>query len=123
MWAAREDGVVPWSSLPTPEGTSSVGEPSRLPDLLDSVLAGLGAPSADAIVAVHEQWELVVGPELVTHAHPISIEDRCLRIGVDSAPWASHLRWSETEIVARIDRLVGPGIVTSVTTRVARSRS
>jgi hypothetical protein len=92
-----------------------------LPDLLDAVLAGLGAPKADAIVAIHEAWGTIVGEELADHAHPISIEDGCLRIGVDSPPWASHLQWSEREIVARIHRLVGEGVVVRVTTRVVRS--
>lgn len=83
-------------------------------------MAGLGAPRVDAIVAVHEQWAAIVGAELVAHAHPLSIESGQLRVGVDSPAWASHLRWSETEIVARIDRLVGPGVVTAVTTRTSR---
>jgi hypothetical protein len=43
-------------------------------------------------------------------------------VGLDSPAWASHLRWSEREIVARIDRLVGPGEVTSVSTRILRRR-
>jgi predicted nucleic acid-binding Zn ribbon protein len=88
--------------------------------LVDVVLAGLGAPSVDALVAVHESWATIVGEELVAHAHPIAIEAGCLRIGVDSPAWASHLRWSEHELMARAERVVGPGVVTSVSTRVVR---
>ena len=117
---ARDTGGVPWSPLPTADGAGTGPEPSSLPDLLDQVMAGLGAPSVDAIVAIHEQWAAIVGDELVAHAHPLSIEAGTLRVGVDSPAWASHLRWSEAEIVARIDRLVGPGAVCSVTTRVTR---
>jgi predicted nucleic acid-binding Zn ribbon protein len=80
----------------------------------------MGAPKADAIIAVHEGWSAIVGDELADHAHPLAIEDGCLRVGVDSAAWASHLRWSEREIVARAGRLVGGGVVTSVSTRVVR---
>ena len=111
---------MPWSKLPTPDATGDGPQPSKLPDLLDTVLAGMGAPRAEAVVVIHESWGAIVGEELVAHAHPIGIESGCLRVGVDSAAWASHLQWSEAEIVARIDRLVGPGEVTSVATRIVR---
>ncbi len=112
---------MPWSRLPTADAGGDEPQPSRLPELLDTVLAGMGAPRAAAIVEIHERWAAIVGDELVAHAHPLSVEGGRLRVGVDSPAWASHLRWSEAEIVARIDRLVGPGVVTSVATRVVRS--
>ena len=111
---------MPWSKLPTSDAAGDGPEPSALPQLLDAVLAGLGAPSAEVIVLVHGGWSGIVGDELAGHAQPLAIEDGCLRVGVDSPAWASHLRWSEGEIVARIDRLVGPGEVTSVSTRIVR---
>lgn len=111
---------MPWSRLPTPDGRGDQPAPARLTDLLDTVLAGLGAPTADAIVTVNESWAAIVGDELVARSQPISIEDGCLRVAVDSPAWASHLQWSEAEIVARIDRLVGPGTVTRVVARAGR---
>ena len=111
---------MPWSKLPTPDATGDEPDPARLPQLLDAVLAGMGAPAADAIVAIHEGWNAIVGDELAGHAQPLSVEDGCLRVGVDSPAWASHLRWSEREIVGRVDRLVGAGVITSVATRIVR---
>ncbi len=111
---------MPWAPLPTPDATGGAPEPTPLPELLDTVLAGLGAPRADAIVAVHDAWPSIVGDELVDHAHPISIEDGCLRIAVDSPAWASHLQWSEREIIARIQRVAGTDAVVRLATRVTR---
>jgi hypothetical protein len=111
---------MPWSRLPTRDATGDGPEPTKLPALLDAVMAGLGAPTTESIVAIHDAWEAIVGEELAARAHPLAIEDGCLRIGVDSPAWAGHLRWSEAEIVGRIDRLVGVGVVTSVTARVTR---
>lgn len=88
--------------------------------VLDQVLAGLGAPTVATIVVVHDRWSEIVGEELVDHARPVSIEDGRLRVDVDGPAWSSHLRWSEAEIVARLDRLLGPGVVTAVSGRVAR---
>ena len=110
---------MPWSPLPTADGSGGPA-PVQLPEVLDAVLGGLGAPSVSEIVLVHERWADVVGEELVAHAHPVSIESGRLRVGVDSPAWASHLRWSEAEIVARLDRLLGPGVVTAVTTHLER---
>ena len=70
-------------------------------------------------MVVHERWPEVVGAEVAEHARPLAIESGRLRIGVDSPGWASHLRWSEEEIVTRIAHLVGEGQVTSVQVRVA----
>jgi predicted nucleic acid-binding Zn ribbon protein len=109
---------VPWSPLPTSDARRGA-QPEPLATALDGVLASLGGPSREAIVVVHERWPEVVGAEVAEHARPLAIDAGQLRIGVDSPGWASHLRWSEAEIVARIDQLVGPGQVTSVHVRVA----
>jgi predicted nucleic acid-binding Zn ribbon protein len=95
-------------------------QPVAVPDVLNQVLAGLGAPSVADVVAVHEHWPELVGEELVDHAQPLAIEDRTLRVTVDGPAWASHVRWSEADILRRLDRLLGAGVVTSVTTRVTR---
>ncbi|MCB0995388.1 MAG: DUF721 domain-containing protein [Acidimicrobiales bacterium] len=112
---------MPWSRLPTPDATGDLTEPVTLGTVLDRVLAGLDAPKADAIVAIHERWSEVVGEELAERTSPISIEDATLRIGVDSPAWAGHLRWAEADILRRVERVVGAGVVTSVQTRVVRS--
>lgn len=88
--------------------------------LLDAVMAGLGGPTVEAVVVVHERWDEVVGPEVAPHARPVGVTDGRLTVAVDSPGWASHLRWSEGEILARLATLIGPGEVTSVRLRVAR---
>jgi predicted nucleic acid-binding Zn ribbon protein len=110
---------MPWSRLPTPDGDGGPG-PAPLSSLLDSVMAGLGAPSVQAIVVVHERWPEVVGAEVAEHARPVGIDSGRLRVEADGPGWASHLRWAEPEIVARLAELVGPGEVTAVTVRVGR---
>lgn len=88
--------------------------------LLDAVMAGLGGPTVGAVVVVHERWNEVVGPEVAPHARPVGVADGRLTVAVDSPGWASHLRWSEGEILARLATLIGPGEVTSVQLRVGR---
>jgi hypothetical protein len=117
--AGRDAGPVPWSPLPTPDGDGGPG-PSPLAGVLDAVMAGLGGPTVEAIVVVHERWAEVVGAEVAPHARPLGIAGGRLQIAVDSPGWANHLRWSEAEILARLTDLIGAGQVTSVAVRTGR---
>ena len=110
---------MPWNPLPTPDGDGGPG-PAPLSGVLDAVMAGMGGPSVEAIVVVHERWDEVVGAEVAPHTGPLGIADGRLQIGVDGPGWASHLRWSEAEILARLATLVGPDQVTSVAVRTGR---
>ncbi len=87
---------------------------------LDAVLAGLGCPTVEAIVVVHERWDEVVGAEVAPHAKPLGITGGRLQVAVDSPGWASHLKWSEADIVTRLAALLGPDQVTSVTVALRR---
>ena len=108
---------MPWSPLPDPDGRP----PASLADLLPAVAEGLGAPSVDSLVMVHERWSEVVGEEVAPHARPLGIDGSTLKIAAENPTWASHLKWSEAEIVGRLAALLGREEVDSVAVRVARS--
>ena len=110
---------MPWSPLPTSDRRGGP-EPAALPTLLDAVLKGIGGPSLDAIVVLHERWAELVGSEVADRARPLGVEGGVLKIAVDNAAWASHLRWSEADIVARAATLLGSDEVTGITVRVTR---
>jgi predicted nucleic acid-binding Zn ribbon protein len=95
-------------------------EPRPMPEILDQVLAGLGAPSADAVVTVSERWSDLIGAEVAVHVTPVSIEHGRLTMVADSPAWASHVRWCEADLVARLAVLIGPDVVTAVAVRTAR---
>lgn len=96
------------------------GGPSPLHESLETVMRALGGPGVDAIVAVHERWTEIVGPEVARLSRPVSIEDAVLRIRVSVPAWAGHLRWAEQEILTNLDALVGEGIVSGITVSVGR---
>lgn len=111
---------MPWSPLPTADGDGGPG-PAPLSGLLDAVLAGLGAPSVDVVVLVHERWADLVGPEVAGHVRPVAIEAGRLKVVADGPAWASHLRWSEAEVLGRLTDLLGPDQVTGLSVRVGRT--
>ncbi|NLD78079.1 MAG: DUF721 domain-containing protein [Acidimicrobiales bacterium] len=108
---------MPWTPLPDPNGPP----PTNLGDVLPLVVEGLGAPSVDVLVLVHERWPEVVGEEVAGHARPLGIDGSTLKVAAESPTWASHIRWSEAEIVARLSVLLGRDEVSSVAVRVARN--
>jgi hypothetical protein len=110
---------MPWSPLPTPDGDGGPG-PDRLGRVLDTVLHGLGGPGVDAIVLVHERWDELVGAEVAAVSRPMGIRDGRLSVAVEGPAWADHLRWSEAEVLARIEQVLGSGTVTALAVRVAR---
>ncbi len=92
-------------------------------EALSVVAKALGAPSLDAVVVVHERWAELVGDEVAAHARPVGIVDGRLKVAVDGAGWASHLRWAEPELLARLDQLLGGPQVTAIVVAVERRRS
>lgn len=107
---------MPWSPLPDRDGPA----PASLANVLPAVVEGLGVPSVDLLVMVHERWADVVGEEVAAHAKPIGLDGATLKIAAESPAWASHLRWSESEIITRLAALLGRDEVDAVSVRVAR---
>ncbi|MCU1351029.1 MAG: hypothetical protein JWM05_238 [Acidimicrobiales bacterium] len=107
---------MPWSPLPDPNADGPA--PRALPDVLDQVLAGLGAPAVDVLVRLHDRWDELVGAEVAEHARPVAIERGVLSVVVDNPAWAGHLRWATADVMRQLDRLLGPGEVTRIRVRV-----
>jgi predicted nucleic acid-binding Zn ribbon protein len=84
-------------------------------------------PIGDAIAAVGEElgvgdprtlgrleraWPELVGTAVAEHARIRSLRRGVLTIAVDAAPWATQLRYLESEIVERAASLLGAETVT-----------
>lgn len=114
---------MPWRPLPTPDGArDAAGDPQRVDGVLDRVLGRLGAPAVDTLVLVYERWADVAGDEVAANSRPLSIDGETLRVGADDAAWASHIRWSETDILDRLAGLLGRRELTRVQVRVTPRR-
>jgi predicted nucleic acid-binding Zn ribbon protein len=71
---------------------------------------GIGDPRS--VGRLENAWVELVGPAIAEHAHVRSLRRGVLTIAVDAAPWATQLRYLETEIVGRAAGLLGEGQVT-----------
>ena len=97
---------------------TSSGGPQRLGGNLDRVLRGLGAPPTDTIQLVFDRWDEVVGAALAERTRPSGIDGQVLLLSVDEPAVASHVRYLEPQLVARLGTLLGPDRITSIQVRV-----
>jgi hypothetical protein len=97
-------------------------EPARLRDTLAAVGADLGLPAPDALTALSERWCELAGAELAAHSHVGTLRDGVLTVLMEAAPWATKLRYRESEVLGRVAATVGDGVVRGLRIRVERPR-
>jgi predicted nucleic acid-binding Zn ribbon protein len=93
-------------------------DPVSLGDALARVQAELGLPHGDALRALADGWDDIVGSDVAAHARLDAVRDETAAIVVDSPLWASQLRYLERDIVDRANALVGSTVVTGIRVRV-----
>lgn len=89
---------------------------------IDRLLAGLGAPSTPVLQRIHEAWAELVGPAAAEHCRPGRLVEGRLHLEVDDPAWASQLRWSRADVLARIAASIPGAGVTALVVRVGRPR-
>jgi predicted nucleic acid-binding Zn ribbon protein len=96
------------------------GDPAPVGPVLDRLLAGLGAPPADALTTLFDRWSELAGLPLADHAVPGSLEGGVLLVRVDEPVWATEWRYRQGEVLRRCDDLLGAGVVARIEVRVGR---
>lgn len=89
---------------------------------LDAVMRGLGAPEASGVHLVFDRWAEVVGEALAARTRPLKIEGKRLVLAVDEPAIATHVKFLQAELLARLAELLGPDRVTAIDLRVGPKR-
>jgi hypothetical protein len=92
--------------------------PRPIGEALDQVLRGLGAPEASGVHLVFDRWSEVVGEALAARTRPLRIDGNRLVLAVDEPAIATHVRFLQAELLARLSDLLGPDRVTDLDLRV-----
>ncbi len=92
--------------------------PRPIGESLDRVMRGLGAPEASGVHQVFDRWAEVVGDSLAARTQPLRIEGQRLVLAVDEPAMATHVRFLQAQLLARLEDLLGPGRVTALDLRV-----
>jgi len=97
---------------------SAAGSDSRDPQRLGTLAAAIakqrGWTEHVKTGTVLGCWDEVVGAEIAEHAAPQSLHDRVLYVTAESTAWATQLRLMQSQILSKIARAVGHGVVTSL---------
>jgi hypothetical protein len=117
-------------SLPDPDASLPAGwrplpgtpvAPTRVGDALDRVLKRMGVPSTVAgVEVVFERWPEVVGEAMASRTRPLTIDRETLVVACDEPAFATHVRFLEPQLVARLRELAGERRITRVEVRVTR---
>jgi predicted nucleic acid-binding Zn ribbon protein len=88
--------------------------PTPVGDALAEIGAELGLADPSTLRAITTRWSDVVGAAIAQHARIRSLRGTVLTIAVESGAWATELRYLEHDVLARIESIVGPNVVTEV---------
>ena len=86
--------------------------PVPIGEAIAAVGEELGVGDPRTVSRLELAWPELVGPAIAEHARIRTLRRGVLTIAVDAAPWATQLRYLESEIVARAAAVLGADAVT-----------
>ncbi len=104
----------PRRRLSRPRMPGELGEAVSVGDAAALIGAELGLADPQAFGRVVAAWPDLVGDAVAAHSEIRSVRDGVIDVAVDSPAWAAEFRYLEADLVARVSRLVGEGVVRSV---------
>ena len=120
--SARERGLSPGQPgarrrRPVVEAqlAGSGRDPMLLGDTAANLLAERGWSDEVAVGGVIGRWAEIVGEHVAEHCAAESFEDGRLVVRTDSTAWATNLRMLVPQLVTRLAKELGEGVVEEVT--------
>lgn len=86
-------------------------DPQPLGRLASRIAAERGWSPRLAGGQVFGKWATLVGEEVAEHARPVQLREGELTVQADSTAWATQLRLLQRQLLARIAKGVGDGVV------------
>ncbi|MHB8834504.1 MAG: DUF721 domain-containing protein [Candidatus Methylomirabilia bacterium] len=88
--------------------------PEPIGDILKERFGALGWESRLLEEKVLTSWDAAVGPQIAAHARPSHITDHRLTIVTESPVWTQQLSLLKPDLLRRIARNFGAGVVTDL---------
>lgn len=85
----------------------SRGELTAVGPVLEKMVTRLGLRGRLRQEAALFHWPVAVGPEVARYTRPMSIKGGVLQVAVRSSAWANQLAFLESDILARLNGLIG----------------
>jgi predicted nucleic acid-binding Zn ribbon protein len=108
-------GKVPYTGSRKRRRWSGAGadqrDPQKFGAILGKIAADRGWSEQLANGEVFGRWAAIVGAEVAEHATPLSLRDGELTVQASSTAWATQLRLLQRQLLAKIAKGVGNGVV------------
>ncbi|WP_241251881.1 DUF721 domain-containing protein [Candidatus Protofrankia californiensis] len=92
-------------------------EPVALSTAVQRMLAERGWRDRATDASVLARWEVLVGPNISTRCHPVSLRDGELELAAESTAWATQLRLLSRQILTTLRAELGPDVVRRIVVR------
>lgn len=92
-------------------------DPVPLSAAIGGLLDAEGWALAAATGSVFGRWAEIVGPDLAAHTSPVTLTDGELTVQADSSAWATQVRLLAGQLMLRLNRELGDGMVARVKVR------
>jgi predicted nucleic acid-binding Zn ribbon protein len=99
---------------PDPDDPSRAADPAALSGLLEALSERRGWSRRLSGAQVHGRWLEIAGDELARHTEPVRLHGGVLVLRVDSATWATQVRYLSADLTTRANDVLGPGSVQSI---------
>ena len=97
-------------------------DPILLRASLEKLMKSIGAPDIDSTINLLEIWPELIGEELSSKISLVALNGSTLVIHVNDPAWASQISWLEAQILERIDKKIGKGVVSAVKAKTTISK-
>lgn len=89
---------------------------ASLESILRTALSSVDKANIANLARVSSGWEKIVGAPLAAASTPAELEYKRLLIWVKEPIWADSMMYMKTEIISRVNKLLGKEAVTSIRT-------
>lgn len=89
-------------------------DPQLIGNVLDQVVRDRGWTKRISLSTVLRQWPKLVGESNAEHSEPVFYDKGVLTVKCDSTSWASAMRYSASQLVARLNEALGDQTVTRI---------
>ena len=105
----------PLADPPTAGARPGGRDPQLLGDVVARLLHERDWVADVSVGGVVGRWREVVGDQVADHCEPETFEDKVLVVRADSTAWATQVRLLTPQLLERLAREVGEGVVETVT--------
>jgi len=91
-----------------------MNQPESLEEIMRGVLAHMGLPAPSLTNSLQENWAEVAGEPWADQTRPLFVRDKELMVEAVSMALVGMLRYCTGDLLRRLDRHLGEGVVESV---------